>query len=61
MIPMKEQKEKNEERGDGKLDVRVVFWRWRRIFSRDVELLPWKLRPPSRNPNVAGVMRYGRI
>jgi len=38
MIPIKEKKEKNEDRGDGKVDVRVVFWRWRRIFSRDVEL-----------------------
>jgi hypothetical protein len=57
MVPMKEQKEKNEEREDGKVDVHVVFLRWRRIFSRDVELLPWELRPPSRNPKVAGVMR----
>lgn len=54
---MKEQKEKNEEKGDGKVDVRVVFWRRRWIFSRDVELLPWKLRPPSRNPKVAGAIR----
>jgi hypothetical protein len=58
MVPMKEQKEKKRgERGDGEVDVRVVFWRRRRIFSTDVELLPWKLRPPSRNPRVAGIMR----
>jgi hypothetical protein len=34
-------REKNMEVG-----VRVVFWRWKRICSRDVELLPWKVRPP---------------
>ena len=44
-------------REEMEVGVRVVFWRWRRICSRDVELLPWKLRPPSRNPKVAGVMR----
>lgn len=53
---MKEQREKNEERGDEKGRARCVLKVEEDILKRR-GALPWKLRPPSRNPKVAGVMR----